>query len=93
MKIKRIISLLLAVLMLSGAFAVTAYAEDETVKYEYTKNTTNATPTIDYIKGVTIPKEEEEVSVSVDTKEKKLLFAFPKASFPSAHLRFGITPS
>ena len=73
MKTKRIISLLLAVLTIMGSLVITVGATDATEKtYEYTNNTTNAKPTIDYIKGVTIPEEEGANGVAVNTAEKKL---------------------
>ena len=72
MKTKRIISLLLAVLTIMGSLVITVGATDAEKTYEYTNNTTNTKPTIDYIKGVTIPEEEGVNGVAVNTEEKKL---------------------
>lgn len=72
MKTKRIISFLLSVLMLTSAFAINAFAEDEAVKYEYTSKTTNTKPSMDYLKGTTISINEETKGEPVNTKEKKL---------------------
>ena len=72
MKTKRIISLLLAVLTIMGSLVITVGATDAEKTYEYTNNTTNTKPTIDYIAGVTIPEEEGVNGVAVNTAEKKL---------------------
>ncbi len=71
MKTNRIVSLLLAVLMIMGSLVITVGATDGKT-YEYTNNTTNTKPTIDYISGVTIPEEEGVNGVAVNTAEKKL---------------------
>ena len=72
---KRIISTLLAVVMLLGAFVITVGAEEstETEAPVYTYNTTNANPTMDYLKGETIlPEGSLETPELIDTPEKKL---------------------
>ena len=84
---KKIISTLLAEIMLLGAFVITVGAEDssegeiENTKPKYTYNTSNAKATIDYLSGryYTIKeaeddKGEDEVVLGdpVDTEEKKL---------------------
>ena len=62
---KRIISTLLAVLMLVGSFALVIQAEDSEV-ITYTKKTNNQVETMDYLNGLTNEGE------AVDTPEKKL---------------------
>ncbi len=78
MKINRIISTLLAVVMLLSAFVMTVGAADtgeETTKYTY--NTSNAKPSMDYYKGTTYIAPAAEglappAGVPIDTPEKKL---------------------
>ena len=73
MKTKRIVSLLLAVLTIMGSMVITVGAADgEKTKYEYTSNTTNVTPTIDYLYGTTKGDENGAGRVAVNTAEKKL---------------------
>ena len=78
MKTKRIISLLLAVIMLMGALVITvgAEGEEEYTAPEYTYNTSNAKPSMDYLKGELLPETEEVpddyVAVPVETAEEKL---------------------
>ncbi len=74
MKTKRIVSLLLAVFTIMSALVLTTGATDAEGEkvYEYTYNTTNTKPTIDYIAGVTIPEEEGVNGVAVNTADKKL---------------------
>ena len=82
MLMKRIISTLLAVLMLMGSLAVLVSAEDqtgttETEKVEYTYNTTSDKPSRDYLKGTLLEiRDENEVLIQsadpVNTPEKKL---------------------
>ncbi|MBQ7383839.1 MAG: hypothetical protein IJV72_03505 [Clostridia bacterium] len=72
---KRIISTLLAVVMLLSALVITVGAEEstETEAPVYTYNTTNATPTMDYLAGATIlPEGSTEEPVAIDSPEKKL---------------------
>ena len=59
MKMNKIISLLLAVLMLVSGLVVTVGAEEgteETTTPIYTYNTKNTAATIDYLKGTTLPE-------------------------------------
>ena len=49
--VKRIISTLMALLMVLGAFVITVGAEETAAKPEYTYNTSNQTATIDYLDG------------------------------------------
>ena len=57
--IKRIISTLMALLMVLGAFVITAGAKEETSKPEYTYNTSNAEATIDYLDGSKFQTDKE----------------------------------
>ena len=68
---KRIISILLAVIMLMSALTIATSAADITSAPKYTYNTSNASPTMNYISGQTIVPEGQE-SVLVDTPEEKL---------------------
>ncbi|MBE6531359.1 MAG: hypothetical protein E7679_04645 [Ruminococcaceae bacterium] len=68
---KRIISILLAVLMLMSAFSVATFATDGASAPKYTYNTSNATPTMNYISGTTIVPEGQEATI-IDTPEEKL---------------------
>ena len=77
MNTKRILSLLLAVIMLMGALVITVGAEDETYTApEYTYNTSNAKPAMDYLKGELLPETDDVpadyVGVPVDSAEAKL---------------------
>ena len=64
MKTKRIISTLLAVAMLMGAFVMTVGAEDAaSTTPEYTYNTSNAGPSMDYLKGTTYIAPDENGDV------------------------------
>ena len=78
MKINRIISTLLAVIMLLSAFVMTVGATDTDEKTtEYTYKTSNAQPSMSYRDGTTYvpPQKEGEApgqGVPVDTPEKKL---------------------
>lgn len=56
---KRIISTLMALLMVLGAFVITAGAEETASKPEYTYNTSNAQATIDYLDGSHFQTQEE----------------------------------
>ena len=71
---KRIISTLLAVLMLVSGLVITVGAEDSTEETApvYTYNTTNTAATIDYLKGTTIPAEEGAEGVKITSAEEKL---------------------
>ena len=74
--IKRIISTLMALLMVLGAFVITAGAKEETSKPEYTYNTSNAEATIDYLDGSKFQTDKEiEDKVPkdyIDSEEEKL---------------------
>ncbi len=78
MKMNRIISTLLAVVMLMSAFVMTVGATntaEETTKYTY--NTSNAKPSMDYYKGTTYIEPEKEGDIpppgeNVDSPEEKL---------------------
>ena len=78
MKMNRIISTLLAVVMLLSAFVMTVGATDTAENTtEYTYNTSNAQPSMSYREGTTYvaPSKEGEkpgVGEPIDTPEKKL---------------------
>ncbi len=89
MKTKRIISSLLAVLMLMSAFTVVMSAE-EPAQYEY--NTTNAKPTIDYLTGNAVsdkpndkgeydPIPDQKVVTSAETKLETMDLRFEKDGY------------
>ncbi len=72
---KRIISTLLAVVMLLSALVITVGAEDTAADEApvYTYNTSNAKPTMDYMKGTTLVEEDsEEEAIAIDSPEAKL---------------------
>ena len=60
MKIKRIISSLLAVLMLMSAFTVVMSAEEAEGSVQYEYNTSNAAPTVDYMTGQSVKAKKNE---------------------------------
>ena len=75
---KRIISILLAVIMLMGAgtMIISAEGEEETTP-EYTYNTSNAAPSMNYLNGITFPEKDKsgkvvKESTWVDSPEDKL---------------------
>ena len=79
MLIKRIISILLAVIMLMGAgtMIISAEGEGETTAPEYTYNTSNAAPTMNYLNGITFAEKDKKgnvvkASTWVDSPEDKL---------------------
>ncbi len=73
MKMKKIISTLLAVLMLVSGLVVTVGAEGEaTSTPEYTYNTTNAKQTMNYLKGETIPADKDSQAVKISSAEEKI---------------------
>jgi len=72
MKLNKIVSTLLAVLMLFSALSVLVTAEDtEAEAPEYTYNTVSGVPTIDYIKGEVTDPETKTVS-KIENPEDKL---------------------
>ena len=60
MKFKRIISSLLAVLMLMSAFTVVMSAEEAEGSVQYEYNTSNAAPTVDYMTGQSVKAKKNE---------------------------------
>ena len=66
MKLKRIISTLLAVLMLASCFTIVMSAEDSEPVYTY--NTTNAHMTVNYFTGERVEKRIDESSESKEEK-------------------------
>ncbi len=75
MKMKRIISSLLAVLMLMSAFAMIVSADEgEERAYEY--NTSSSKPTLAYLKGESIKevKDEESKEVKYEPSGTKVIF-------------------
>lgn len=76
--LKRIISTLMALLMVLGAFVITVGAEEAATKPEYTYKTSNATATMDYIDGSRFQTETEieegALKDYIDSEEEKLSY-------------------
>ena len=74
--VKRIISTLMALLMVLGAVVITVGAEETASKPEYTYNTSNETATIDYLDGSKFQTDKEIESNTpkdyIDSEEEKI---------------------
>ena len=76
MKTKRIISSLLAVLMLMSAFTIAMSAEEVTTEQEgpvYEYNTTNAKPTLNYITGNAVSEKPNAKGEYEEIKDQKVV--------------------
>lgn len=74
MKAKRIISTLLSVLMLAGAFTVMTAAEESEAP-EYTYNTSSSKPTVDYFTGQSIVEKKVDNSTSYEASGTKVIYS------------------
>jgi len=83
---KRILSTLLAVLMLAGSFALVVGAEDGTTKPAYTTNTTSARPTYWYFSGKDV--QQDDTGAYIENKTSKNKIATPKDKLALMDLRY-----
>ena len=88
MLIKRILSTLLAVVMLVGVFTIVAGAEDgTTTRPAYTKNTTSAHPTYWYFSGKPAVLNDD-TGVYEEKKDAEVMIKTPQNKLQTMDLRF-----